>query len=406
MSNEQEETLLFLEPFSGISGDMFLASLLDLGLDREWLEERINSLLPGSTNLKIWESQRGEISGTRFALETGGEEETRHLTDLLDLVESSQLGEPIKEKSKEMFILLAEVEAGVHGVSREEIHFHEVGALDSIADVVGAAAAIWKLSPDSVYSDPVNVGTGRVSTAHGELPLPAPATADLLRRGGVPTYSTGVEEELTTPTGALILASFVDFFERPSMTVESIGRGLGSRQIGAGANYLRASLGRRTTVEEGGSKGEKAHEIMIETNIDDMNPELFPVVEDKLLEAGALDVFKTPIQMKKNRPGVRLTVICSERKKKELSELIFRETSTLGLRVQKLDREKLEREIRTVETDLGSVRIKIGYLDGDPVTLSPEFDSCHNLAEETGRSVKEVIRKGLSAASEEFDLKA
>lgn len=217
----------------GISGDMFLGGLLDLGLEENWLKDKLNSILPGKMSVKIWRDKRGEVTGTRFALEQSGNQKRRGLDDVFELLGSSIQKEELLETSKDMFSLLAEVEAEIHGVPKNQVHFHEVGA----------AAAIEKINPDSVLSEPVNVGTGRVDTAHGELPVPAPATKELLKRSGIPSYSTGVEGELTTPTGALILAALVDdVFNQPTMEIERIGRGLGSRDREGEANLLRVSL--------------------------------------------------------------------------------------------------------------------------------------------------------------------
>jgi len=400
MKKSSERKVLFLDPFSGISGDMFLGSLLDMGLDEDWFRERVGRVLPRGTEVKIWKDSRGGMRGTRFAVEDIEDTEARHLQDILDLLERSGLEEEIVAKSEQAFDLLAKVEGEAHGMSKEEVHFHEVGALDSIADIVGAAAAVWKMNLDAIYSAPVNVGGGTVQTAHGELPVPAPATAKLLQLGEVPTYSSGVESELTTPTGALILNSFVDEFRRPAMVISGIGYGLGSREIEGRGNFLRASLGYvETATSPQGGAGD--HELLMETNIDDMNPELYPEVEEKLLESGALDVFKTPIQMKKNRPGVRLSVICAEEDRRKLAEIIFRETTTLGIRVHRMEREKLDREKTLVETSAGPVEMKVGYWKGERVNFSPEFESCKRLAGETGRPVKEIYREALGKALEE-----
>lgn len=392
--------ILLIEPSSGISGDMFLASLLDLGLDSNWLVETVQKVLPGESEIQIGKDNRGDISGTRFSVQDASETSRRNLEDIKDLIDNSPLTEAVKKRAISMFELLADVEAGVHGLGVEKVHFHEVGAIDSIADIVGAAAGIWKMGPDRVFSTPVNLGSGRVETAHGELPVPAPATAELLRRCGAPSYSTDAEMELTTPTGALILATFVDEFFRPPMKFSSIGYGLGANQVEGRANFLRTTLGSSEGEINGRDGG---HDIVLETNVDDMNPELFPVVEEKLLRAGALDVFKTPVQMKKNRPGVKLTVICDREKEAKLANIIFRETTTLGIRTQEVDRWKLDREIKTVETEFGPVEIKVGFLDGIPVTYSPEFESCQRLAEENDRPVKEVYRVAFLAAKEQLE---
>ena len=389
------DQILLLEPSSGISGDMFIASLIDLGLDRNWLSETIGEVLPGDNYVKIERGTRGGISGTRFRVMTSGELSHRSIYDIKSLIEGSALADEIKSRAIETFQLLADVESNIHGVGVEEVHFHEVGAIDSIADVIGSVAGIRKLNPEAVYSTPVNTGSGFVTTEHGKLPVPAPATAELLRRCGALTYSEGIGMELTTPTGAAILATFVDEFTRPPMRFESIGYGLGSKKIDGAGNFLRATLG---SISPADVDNARESEVVIETNIDDMNPELFPVVENKLLDAGALEVFKTPIQMKKNRPGVKLTLICSKEKVKTLSEIIFRETTTIGLRTHEVDRAKLDRKKTSVRTEFGPVEIKVGYLEGEPVNYSPEFESCKTIADELGVPVKDVYSAAMAKA--------
>ncbi len=388
--------ILLIEPTSGISGDMFLASLLDLGLESDWLMDTIHEVLPGDSGVRIWEESKDGISGTRFKVKNGDELDRRNLDDITKLIAGSSLTKEVKEQSITMFELLAEVEADIHGVSPGEVHFHEVGAVDSIADVVGAAAGVWKINPERVFSTSVNLGSGTVKTDHGELPVPAPATTELLRRCEASTYSTDAGLELTTPTGALILATFVDEFTRPPMKFRSIGYGLGSYGLKNQGNFLRSTLGSsetELTTQDGN------HEIVLETNIDDMNPELYPTVEEKLFEAGAHDVFKTPVQMKKNRPGIKLTVICDKKKESNLAKIIFQETTTLGIRTHGVERWKLDREIKSVETEFGPIKIKVGYLDGEPVNFSPEFESCKRLAEENDKPLKDIYQAALKKAS-------
>jgi len=401
--NKERKKILFLEPFSGIAGDMFLGSLLDLGLEESWLREVLTEIIPEKTRVKVWRDKRGEVSGTRFAVETREEPKHRGLEDVLLLLDGSRLEAEIIERSKEMFEQLAEVEGEIHGLPKEEVHFHEIGAIDSIADIVGAAAAVSRINPDRIYSNPVNVGSGTVSTAHGDLPVPAPATSQLLKTGGVPTFSPADGTELTTPTGALILATFVDDFTRPDMIPESIGYGLGTRKLEGRSNFLRATLA--SSIETTTSPDDKETEILLETNIDDMNPEIFPEAEAKLMEAGASEVFKTPIQMKKNRPGVKLTVICPAGLRKKMSSILFRETSTLGVRVHEIEREKLERKTKTVETEFGRVQVKLGYEEGELVNIAPEFESCRNLAEKTGKPLKKIYRRALATAEGSQEIK-
>ncbi|MFP4631351.1 MAG: nickel pincer cofactor biosynthesis protein LarC [Candidatus Acetothermia bacterium] len=397
MISREENRILLLEPTSGISGDMFLGSLLDLGMDPDFLSRVIDDVLPEKTEVNVWSEKRTGITGTRFAVTSNEEAGARGLSEIISLVEASELPGEVIETSKSMFERLAEVESGIHGISPEEVHFHEIGALDSIADIVGSAAAIYRLDPEGVFSTQVNVGEGTVNTEHGELPVPAPATAELLRRRGIPTFSNGTRKELTTPTGALILSTFVDEFSRPPAELKDIGYGLGAKEVKGSGNFLRASL---ASIPESPNGIKKERAVVLETNIDDMNPELFPVVEERLMEAGALDVFKTPIQMKKNRPGVKLTVIGKPGGEDRLSEIILQETSTLGVRFHEVKRRKLKRKTHTVQTEYGEVLVKVGYLQGEPINYSPEFESCRNLAEETGLTAWEVYRRALAKAEE------
>ncbi|MFP4201817.1 MAG: nickel pincer cofactor biosynthesis protein LarC [Candidatus Acetothermia bacterium] len=397
MISREENRILLLEPTSGISGDMFLGSLLDLGMDPDFLSRVIDDVLPEKTEVNVWSEKRTGITGTRFAVTSNEEAGARGLSEIISLVEASELPGEVIETSKSMFERLAEVESGIHGISPEEVHFHEIGALDSIADIVGSAAAIYRLDPEGVFSTQVNVGEGTVNTEHGELPVPAPATAELLRRRGIPTFSNGTRKELTTPTGALILSTFVDEFSRPPAELKDIGYGLGAKEVKGCGNFLRSSL---ASIPESPNGIKKERAVVLETNIDDMNPELFPVVEERLMEAGALDVFKTPIQMKKNRPGVKLTVIGKPGGEDRLSEIILQETSTLGVRFHEVKRRKLKRKTHTVQTEYGEVLVKVGYLQGEPINYSPEFESCRNLAEETGLTAWEVYRRALAKAEE------
>lgn len=401
MQKEAKEGILYLEPFSGISGDMFLGALLDLGLNEDWIRKTISEVLPDRTEINIWKDRRGAIRGTRFAIECKEKPKAKHLSDILDLLDSSGLEKEIVNKAKDMFKLIGEVEAGIHGLNKEEIHFHEVGATDSIADIVGAAAGMWKLSPEIVCSSPVNAGSGSVMTAHGELPVPAPATAELLRRKEVPTYSENTKAELTTPTGALILATFVDSYARPPFQIRKIGYGLGSKELEEKGNFLRISLAKPVT-KTGPTREVENCELIMETNIDDMNSEILPVVEQKLLNAEALDVFETPIKMKKNRNGIKLSVICNCEDEDNISEIIFRETTTLGLRIHRIKRAKLNREVKVVDTQYGKVEVKIGYLNGEPVNYSPEFESCLELAENTDTPLKLIYQEAVRSALDEF----
>lgn len=379
--------IIYIDCFSGISGDMFIGSLLDLGLDEKNFTNKISKVLPSYAKIKIWNEKRGSFTGKRFKVElTKKETKERHLKDIKKLLDKSTLTKGIINKSKKMFEELAEVEAGIHGTSKEKIHFHELGAIDSIADIVGAIIAIELLDINRIYFSPINVGTGSTKIAHGMVPLPVPATAELLKRCKAPIYSTGTNSELVTPTGALFIKHFAHSFTMPEMTIENIGIGFGSKEFKESPNFLRAILG---TLEKKYSE----NEVLIETNIDDMNPEFFPSVEKKLLAAGALDVFRTPIQMKKGRGGVILSILCERKNIDILANVLFHETTTIGVRIHSIERRKLDRKSKKIKTKFGEAEVKLAYLNGKLVNISPEFDACEKLAKKKGLPVKEVYEE-------------
>ena len=386
MKEPVSEKILYLDCSSGISGDMFLAALLDAGLNQKKLVEKISKVLPKNIRIKVRREKRRGFTGKRFQIENVDDKIERGLKGIKKLLKDSGLSKEITRKSLEMFDELAEIEAEIHGIKKENIHFHELGAIDSIADIVGAVAGVKLLGIEKTYSSKVNIGSGTTEIKHGRVPLPVPATTELLRRCGAPIYSTGMETELVTPTGALILKHFVDSFEIPEMRILAIGRGFGAKEFKKSHNFLRVLIG--TTQKEWSEE-----EVLLETNIDNMNPEFYPTIEEKLLSAGALDFYKTPIQMKKGRPGIKISIICTRKDIDKLSEILFRETTTLGIRIQKILRRKLERKIRKVKTEFGEVEVKMAYLNGELVNFSPEYESCKRLAEKTGIPLKMVYEK-------------
>ena len=307
----------------------------------------------------------------------------RGLKEINDIVARSSLSPAGRERASRLFRRLAEVEAGIHQVPVETVHLHEVGAVDSIVDVVAAVCALEWLAPDRVVASPLNVGSGTVTCEHGELPVPAPATAELLV--GVPTYAQGPPAELVTPTGALIVTEYADAYgPAPRMRVERIGYGAGDRNPAGRPNVLRALVG------EGTGTGAFERVVVLECQIDDMNPQLYGALMDRLAAAGALDVFYAPIQMKKNRPGTLVTVVAPPGRREALSDILFRESTTIGLRVTETERERLDREAVAVETPLGSIRIKVARRDGAIRNAAPEFEDCARLAAERRLSIKEV----------------
>jgi uncharacterized protein (TIGR00299 family) protein len=381
------ERILYIDCFSGISGDMFVAALLDAGIKKGIFTNLMSKILPPYAKIKIWDEKRGNFTGKRFKVELSKKEtKERHLKDIKKLLNNSKLEKHIIEKSKIMFEELAEVEARIHGVSKEEIHFHELGAIDSIADIAGAVIAVKLLNVDKIYFSKINVGTGYTEIAHGRVPLPVPASSELLKRCKAPVYSTGINSELVTPTGALLIKHFAHSFTMPEMRIENIGIGFGSKEFKGSPNFLRAMLG---TCE----KEHPENEVIIETNIDDMNPEFLPSVEKKLFKSGALDVFRTPIQMKKGRGGFILSTLCERKNIDKLANILFHETTTIGIRIHSIERKKLDRKTKKIKTKYGEAKVKLAYLKGELVNISPEFDSCEKLAKKKGLPVKEIYEE-------------
>jgi uncharacterized protein (TIGR00299 family) protein len=385
----------YADCFSGISGDMFLAALLDAGLPFETLQDGVDGLaLSQKVELRLSETRKGELRAAGLEVVASESREHRSLADVLAIVYGGRLPGQVKAAATRIFTLLAEAEARVHGVPVEEIEFHEVGALDSIVDVVGAAIGLDALGIERLYASPLPYGSGTVESAHGSLPLPAPATLELLRQAHAPLTPVPAQMELVTPTGAAILAALATF-ERPDLLLESVGIGAGKRDL-AWPNVMRLIVG-----EAGGTAGDAtaganpdatAEMVQLETNIDDMNPQFYGHVMERLFAAGARDVYLTPIQMKKNRPGTLLGVIALRRDEAALAELILRETTTLGLRVQPIKRYEATREFREIETEYGVLRLKLKLLGDKVVQSVPEYEDCVGLANEKGVSLAEVYR--------------
>nr|AGF92821.1 protein containing DUF111 [uncultured organism] len=387
--------ILFLDPFSGISGDMFLASLLDCRLDREKFSLDLESFLPSGVKIKSKKVKKSGFTGTTFKVETAEEQPSRSLKEIRKLIKNSELDAEVIEESLNMFNSLGEAEASIHGTELEEVHFHEIGAVDSIADIVGAALAMERLGIKKLFSAPLNTGTGTVNTRHGRLPIPAPATSKLLEKSNAPIYSTGEKEELVTPTGASIIENYVESFHRPNCKIESTGRGFGSREL-SGPNYLRALVGKTESEKE-------ENLVMLETNIDDMNPELFPPVEEKLLSKGALEVFRRPVKMKKNRSGVLVSVLLPRNMAETAFEILARETTTLGARLHPVERLKTERKIKEVSTNWGRAEVKLAYLNDELVNVAPEFESCRKLSNEKGIPLKKIYAEVRDLAYKKYE---
>ena len=373
---------LYFDCFSGISGDMILGALIDLGVDVEEWKTELNKIPVKGYKIEISKKQKNSIWGTDVNIIIDDHHSHRHLEDLLKIVDESGLSENIKTKARNIFYKIAEAEAKIHNKSIDEVHFHEVGALDTIIDVLGSLILLEMLGVEEIYSSPLPLGSGFVNTAHGTIPVPAPATLEILR--GVPVYRDGREGELVTPTGAAIISTVANFVqELPPIRVDKIGYGCGKKDFSF-PNLLRVYMGEliESTVKE--------RNIVLETNIDDMNPQIFGYLVEKLFKEGALDVFLTPVYMKKGRPGILLSVIAPLAMEERLSEVIFRETTTLGIRKIYVDKKIMPREIKEIETKWGKVRIKVANINGIRKAY-PEYEDCKSIAERENIPLKDVI---------------
>jgi pyridinium-3,5-bisthiocarboxylic acid mononucleotide nickel chelatase len=386
----------YFDCFAGASGDMILGALMDAGLQPELLKAELAKLYLTHYDLQVKKVTKRGIGGSQALVsvdEDHHHQHHRHLHDIEEIIAKSDLKESIKRSSIEIFTRLAEAEAKVHQTTIEQIHFHEVGAMDAIIDVVGAVAGLAALGIEKVYCSPLHVGTGTVECAHGTLPVPAPATAELIR--GKPIYSTGVEGELLTPTGAAILTTLSSGFgPMPSMTLETVGYGAGTSEPTI-PNLLRVAVGE--ALDE--VKGYQIEQVaVVETSIDDMNPELYDYLIHKMLDMGAHDVFLTPLQMKKNRPGTMVTVICVPDNVGKFSDFLMRETTTIGLRWRVDNRIKARRTTRDVQTKYGTIKFKVAHVGDSAINVSPEYEDCKRVAIEKKVPLKKVIEEVRAAA--------
>jgi uncharacterized protein (TIGR00299 family) protein len=440
---------LYLDIFSGISGDMFVGALLDLGVDAHQFDHELEKLRLEGYHLHVSRQEKSGIAGTKFDVHLADEhdhdhdhghshahhhhvhdhdhehghshshdhghshehdhehehhhEENRTFTEIKQLISKSPLSDWVKKKSIAVFQRIADAEGKIHGKPPEQVHFHEVGAVDSIVDIVGACVALEMLGKPRVLAAPVVEGFGWINCAHGRFPIPAPATLAILGARGVAVTQCDEPHELVTPTGAALLAEFVETFgPMQGLVAEKIGFGLGTRANKTRPNVLRAILGETSNIEHRTSNAE-VHDwetdtiAVLETNLDDISSEILGNFVERTFAAGALDVFHTPIQMKKNRPGVLLTILCAEADADKFSEMILRETSAFGVRRHSAERRKLRREFTTVKTQFGEVTMKLGKLDGKIVQAAPEFESCKKVAEKAGVPLKQVYDAALNA---------
>jgi uncharacterized protein (TIGR00299 family) protein len=383
--------LAYFDCFSGISGDMTLGALVDAGCAVERLRSELRGLqVPGweLTAEKVW---KNAMSATYVRVVTEDQSKHRSLSAILDILQKSQLAADVRDRAGAIFQKLGEAEARVHDVPVEKIHFHEVGAVDAIVDIVGACVGFHALGIERFACSALNVGGGAAKMAHGILPVPAPATANLLQ--GKPTYSNGVQKELVTPTGAAIVATLCDLFgPQPAMSVSAIGYGAGTADLEGQPNVLRIMIGETAEKAVAGFDEEIA---VIEANLDDMNPQIYGYFLEKALGAGALDVYTTPVQMKKNRPGTLLSVLCKPQDTNALMTLIFAETTTFGARSYRAQRRVLPREWVSVATEYGDVRIKVSRVNGRILHVAPEFEDCRKLAEEKNVPLQRVIAEAM-----------
>ena len=381
----------------GISGDMFLAALIDLGVPKRLIVNELKKLpvKPSEIDVKTATVTRHSIRAVTFRVRVLETKRHRTFASIKKLIRSSKLTREVKDLSVAIFKEIAEAEGSVHGISPEKVHFHEVGAMDSIIDIVGAAVAITSLGVERVTAGPVPLGGGWTRTMHGVLPIPAPATVEILK--GIPIAPSIAPFELTTPTGAAILKTIADGFgDLGRMTIEKTGYGAGKKDFEGGANVLRVFLGDSGPAERSGKEDERL--FVIETNIDDMSPQVAGYLMERLFGAGALDVYFTPVQMKKNRPGVLLTALSTRKSKDELLDIIFKESTSIGIRTYPVDRVCLERSTVKVSSGYGVVKVKVSTRDGKVVNAQPEYEDCKRIAGKKGVALKKVIAAAAAAA--------
>jgi pyridinium-3,5-bisthiocarboxylic acid mononucleotide nickel chelatase len=383
---------LYFDCFAGISGDMTLGALVAAGVDAFALKEHLALLDLAGYEISFEQVERAGIGATRAVVRTEEEKSHRHLSDISEIILRSRLVEPVKERAVRIFTRLAEAEARVHNIAVERVHFHEVGAVDAIVDVVGACIGFELLGVERFVASPLHVGSGTVEMAHGRFPVPPPAVADLLR--GANVYSTDIRGELVTPTGAAIVATLCESFGPvPPMRLLSTGYGAGAREYEKFPNVLRVLVGESEREGEGVVEDEGARDeelAIVETNVDDVSPQVLGYVLELALARGALDCYLTPVQMKKNRPGVLLSVLAPESAVAVLEAVLFRETETFGVRRYPARRSKLRREAVTVETPWGPVRGKRGWREGGPAVFTPEYEDCARVARQHGVALREV----------------
>lgn len=388
----------YLDCVGGLAGDMLLAALLDAGADRERLEAVPTALGLEGVAIVVERVARHGIGALHVRVDAPHEHEHRRYREIRDVLDRAELPDRVRERSLTAFARLAEVESGIHGVPVEEVHFHELGAVDTLVDVCGVFVLLDDLGVERVACSPLPFARGVTKAAHGVLPLPAPATLGLL--DGVPLQGVGLEAELVTPTGAAIATTVVEAWGAlPALTLERVGYGAGTADFPERPNVVRIVLGEATASDPTGLTPSGAV-VLLETNLDDLSPELVPDALERCFAAGALDVWTVPAQMKKGRPGIVLSALTRPGAEGDVARALLEETTALGVRAHRLERYELEREERVVDVEGGRVRVKVGVLDGRVVNVAPEHDDCAELARSTGRAVKSIWAEALARAQE------
>jgi uncharacterized protein (TIGR00299 family) protein len=383
--------IAYFDCFSGCSGDMILGALLDAELELDILAKGLASLDIHDYRLSADKVRRAAIAATKFNVHVNKDIQQHHrsLSEIVTIIESSQLSGAVKQKSCAIFRRLGEVEAKVHGIPIEDVRFHELGAIDTIIDIVGTVFALDVMQIEQCYASPLPHNTGTVTTAHGILPVPAPATLQLLADSNVPLFplsdAADIQTELLTPTGAALLTSLA-VFHKPGIKVNSIGYGAGARDFENQPNVMRIWIG------EAATNSDDENLVLLETNIDDMNPQIYGYLMEKLFDHKAVDIWFTSVQMKKNRPAVMLSVLAKKQTERGLIEIIMRETSTLGVRTRPIARHIADRETMEFNSSLGTIKIKVKYFLGTLLQITPEFEDCKRIAEDKDLPLQEVIR--------------
>jgi uncharacterized protein (TIGR00299 family) protein len=391
-------SILYLDTFSGISGDMMLGLLVDLGVDLNLLEAELAKLPVAGYKLQKRQEKRHSIGGTRIEVVCEGHQPSRSWAEIDAMLADSSLAEPVRNRARSIFMSLGEAEAKVHQVTLDEVHFHEVGAVDAIVDIVGSAIGLHLLGVEKTLCTPLPLSSGMIRGSHGAMPLPAPATLQILQ--GKPVRDADCDKELVTPTGAAIAAEIAQFESMPDLTIERIGYGVGGWDLEDRPNLLRGIIGTEDTADG----FEQDIITVIETHIDDSSPEWLGALTERLLSAGALDVGLTALQMKKNRPGTGLTIVTQTQQARTLAQMILRESSAIGVRMYETRRMKLRREPATVQTALGEAAVKLIYEGEKLLRITPEHDSCQQLAEACNRPMPEIHRIITTAANRQFGL--